>query len=310
VTITVQGVLDPDNADPCFVAGHNTNCSDRPFVKTILFGFFLFSSSGGNCLSGCDVLDISNPSGDPTGTVQMFASLPNALQQICVAVFDQKLNLIAASNLVARSGCSTEALPGVQNISIPVVQGTAQNLGASRATVTAGQAVSTTIRVIGSGTPSLTCSAPAGAPDLSSAGISCGVPASVTIPETGDGFIQLFMQTTARSAANAPKGVLSLPKGSFALAFSVALLLTASRRTVYGQRTRRLLCAGTALVLLSFMASCGGGGQSGSNAVAGTPSGAYQIVVANPNNNGSVTFQPGDGSSQAASTFTFTLTVQ
>jgi YVTN family beta-propeller protein len=311
--ITVGGEQDPDQADPCILAGGPATCSDRPFVKTFAIGFFPPSP---NCPAGCNTIDISDPKADPTAMLQLFATTQP--QTICVAVFDQTIapstvaglvNTCSTSNMsVFAMGTVIQSPPGVQAL-----------IGPTSATVTAGQAFSTVV-LVGPGTlilpttVSISCDGPPGATNLTSAGISCLVPAQVMFPKPPDAtiplaVIQLFVQTTGRTAsAGTPAGRGAFPYGLLAVCATV-FLACGLRRTRPGKRNRKKLVWGTAAaMLLGLVLSCGGG-QSGRNAVAGTPSGTYKVVIRSTSPN--VTFQPpNDNGVPPASTYTFTLTVQ
>src|SRR5262249_2344882 len=103
VSVTLQvSEQDLNGSDRCVVGDPKAFCSDRPNLKTFLFGSFTFSSApGSNCLAGCLMLDISNATSDPQATVQMFASTKGAPQKICVVVVDQTINPNAVPAIVS-----------------------------------------------------------------------------------------------------------------------------------------------------------------------------------------------------------------
>jgi YVTN family beta-propeller protein len=313
----VGGEQDTDLADPCILAGGPATCSDRPFVKTFAIGFFPPSP---NCPAGCNTIDISDPKADPAAMLQLFATTQS--QTICVAVLDQTIGLSAVASFVNSTQCigSPREISGfaIGGVMVQSPLGLQALIGPTSATVTAGQAFSTVV-LVAPGTSilptavSISCDGPPGAANLTSAGISCLVPAQVMFPKsanptTQQAVIQLFVQTTGRTVSATPAGRGPFPYGLLDVCATV-FLACGLRRTRPGKRNRKKLVWGTAAaVLLGLVLSCGGG-QSGRNAVAGTPSGTYKVVIRSTSPN--VTFQPpNDNGVPPASTYTFTLTVQ
>ena len=138
------------------------------------------------------------------------------------------------------------------------------------ATVTAGSTASYTLSIGGSGlsgTASLTCT---GAP----AGATCSVPGSESVGATTASTFNVTVSTTGTSAA--------LPQKSSSVAWLWATALIGMVMLPTGRHSRRLArrtAAVLSLLLVTFLASCGGGGNGGGGGSGGTPAGTYTLTV-------------------------------
>jgi hypothetical protein len=146
--------------------------------------------------------------------------------------------------------------------------------GSASATVTAGQKATYQLSIGGdgfSGTTTLTCT---GAPK----GADCTVPATVDVSATLASPFPVTVTTTARTTAAVVRNSFARLSWFWALALiGIVMLPSALRRGPWGAAL--LPCM--PLVLLLFIASCGGGGGSsgpGANP-SGTPAGKYALTV-------------------------------
>jgi len=169
---------------------------------------------------------------------------------------------------------TTELLGQAGLVAVP---GFSVGLGASAATVSAGQSASTTVTVSPSGgfaqTVALSCS---GLP----AGASCSFsPASLSVNGAA-ATSRLTITTTAAAAAAGAGPVSPWLGGGVLLAAAGALVLR--RRSATPSPRRYAWYAGVALGALALQ-GCGGGGGGGGGSgggSGGTPAGTYTVVVA------------------------------
>jgi Abnormal spindle-like microcephaly-assoc'd, ASPM-SPD-2-Hydin/Beta-propeller repeat len=175
----------------------------------------------------------------------------------------------ATLNIIDAVGTQTVNLTGTGTTSLGL--GIASG-GSSSATVTAGSKATYTLSIGGgglSGTATLSCT---GAP----AEATCTVPDSENLSATTASTLTVTVTTTAPSSA-------ALQKRPSSLVWFWAVALIGIVWLPAGQQSRRFAWRSAAilsLLLVMFLASCGGGnGGGGTGGSGGTPAGTYNLTV-------------------------------